>query len=87
MKRYLLIASEVVEFLEQLPQRERTEIWNRLQQIARSPDRFEEYQERDATGRELSGHVFRKVAILYWDDFADRHVKIMSIAPADEADP
>ena len=86
MKRRLLLASEVVEFLEQLPPRERTKIWNRLQQIARMPDQFEEYQERDATGRELSGHVFGDFSILFWDDLADRHVKIMGIALADVAE-
>ena len=84
MKRRLLLDSEVIEFLERLPAGVRTGIWQRLLEIARAPDRFEDYRERDATGRDLSAHVFRGYAILFWDDLADRHLKILEIASADE---
>ena len=85
MKRRLLLDSEVVEFLERIPSAIRTAMWKRFREIATAPDRFEDYHEQDATGRDLSAHVFRGYAILFWDDLADRHLKILEVASADEA--
>ena len=84
MKRRLLLDSEVVEYLGRLPMRARTPLWQRLQAIAVSPDHFTDYHERDATGRELSGHIFHGQAILFWDDLADRHLKVLEITNADD---
>lgn len=83
MKRRLLLDSDVVEYLQTVPVRERARLWNRLREIADTPDRFEDYQERDARGRDLSGHICYGHSILFWDDFADRHLKILEIAKAD----
>lgn len=84
MKRRLLLDSEVVLFLEQLPIARRKSIWRRLLEIADTPDRFEDFREPDARGRDLATHVFDGYAILYWDDFADRHLKVLEISSADE---
>ena len=84
MKRRLLLDSEVVTFLERLPPARRAAIWRRLRQIAERPDRFEDFHERDDRGRELAGHVFGGYAILYWDDLADRHLKVLEITSADD---
>lgn len=84
MKRRLLLDSEVVAFLEKLPIAPRKGIWHRLHEIADAPDRFEDFQERDATGRELAVHLFGRYAIMFWDDLADRHLKILEISSADE---
>ena len=85
VKRRLLLDSEVVEFLERLPSAIRVAIWKRFGEIATAPDRFEDYHEHDGTGRVLPAHVFRGYAILFWDDLADRHLKILEVASADEA--
>ncbi len=61
--------------MEGLPTPRRRSIWRRLREIAEAPDRFEDFQERDVTGREPAGHIFEGFAILYWDDLADRHLK------------
>ena len=87
MKRRLLLDSEVVGWLERLPARPRAAMWNRLREIAQTPDRFADYHERDERGRELGVHIFRGHAILFWDDFADRQVKILGIASADDFAP
>lgn len=84
MKRRLLLDVEVVEYLSALPLRSRRVLWGRLREIAESPDRFEDYRQRDAVGRELSAHVFFGHAILFWDDRADRHLKILEIVSADD---
>jgi hypothetical protein len=78
--------SEVVTFLEQLPMATRRSIWRRLHQSAEAPDRNDDFPERDARGRDLSVHVFGDYAILFWDDFADRHLKVLEITIADESD-
>lgn len=82
--RRLLLDSEVVEYLELVDASERRLIWKRLREIAGTPDRFADYHERDARGRNLAVHVFHGRAILYWDDFADRHLKVMEITNADD---
>lgn len=84
MKRRLLLDSEVVAFLEELPVVQRRAIWRRLCDIAEAPERFEDFHERDATGRELAGHIFGGYAILFWDDLTDRHLKVLEITRADE---
>jgi len=84
VKRRLLLDSEVVDYLERLRVGEREGVWKRLREIATSPDRFADYHERDARGRDLSVHVFRIHAILYWDDVSDRHLKVLEITKADD---
>jgi len=56
----------------------------RLREIADSPDSFEDFVEADDSGRELTGHLFGGFAIVFWDDFADRHLKVLEITSADE---
>ena len=47
------------------------------------PSPFCQYVEKDDAGRDLDGHICEGYAILYWNDFADRHVKILEIHSAD----
>jgi hypothetical protein len=75
---------EVVEYLERADSRRRVAVWKRLREIADSPDRFADYHERDERGRDLAVHIFQDHAILYWDDFADRHLKVLEITAADD---
>jgi hypothetical protein len=82
--RRLLLDSEVVDYLDRLRAAGRAQIWKRLREIASTPDRFADYHERDAQGRALAVHVFHGHAILYWDDFADRHLKVLEITNADD---
>ena len=84
VKRRLLLDSDVVAFLEGLPAVRRKALWRRLLEISEMPDCFEDFHERDATGRDLAGHVFHGYAILFWDDLADRHLKVLEIASADD---
>ena len=51
--------------------------------IGASPDRYSDYPERDSVGRDVAVHVFGRFAIKFWDDFADRQVKILDVHPAD----
>ncbi len=83
MKYRLLVAIEVIECLESLPPARRNLIWNRLRQIAESPNRFSDYLAKDSTGRDVDVYVFAGFAIRYWDDLADRHVKILEMQGAD----
>jgi hypothetical protein len=84
VSRRLLLDSEVVALLEGLPVATRKSIWRRLHQLAESPDRYTDFLERDSRGRDLSVHIFGGYAILYWDDHADRHLKVLEITRADE---
>lgn len=83
MSYRLLLDIEVVEFIATLPRREQLQLRRRLGEIQASPSRFSDFQEREPNGRLLDVHVHRGLAIYYWDDFADRHVKVFRIRRAD----
>jgi hypothetical protein len=79
----LLIAIEVLDFLRTLRRREQQDLLRRCREIAAFPSNFADFIEHDSTGRRLGVHVFGKFAIKFWDDFADRHVKILDLHLAD----
>ena len=83
MKYRLLLDIEVVEFIAALPRREQVRLRRRLGEIQKSPARFADFQEPDGTGRQLDVHVHSGFALYYWEDFADRHVKVLRIRRAD----
>ena len=77
------LAIEVVEFLARLKRKDREILFDRMEQICDSPSHYADFREIDDTGRELDVHVIGRFAIRFWDDFADRHVKIMALRWAD----
>jgi hypothetical protein len=79
----LLVAYEVVLFLETLPRKERQRLRDRLVAISQWPSRFVDYSEVNASGPTLGVHVFGRYAIKFWEDFADRHLKILDVKLAD----
>ncbi len=84
MKRRLLIDSLVLEFAGKLRKRDREFLLSRFGAIRDFPERYVDYLTTDETGRELDGHIAGRFAIVFWDDFADRHVKILGVSWADE---
>lgn len=83
MKYRLLLDIEVYDWLAGMPQRFRREFRALLDRIVEAPAAHTDYHETDETGRLLNVHLYRGFAIKYWDDFADRHIKILMIVPAD----
>ena len=83
MNYRLLLDIEVVEFIASLPRREQIRLRKRLGEIRTTPTRFADFREREADGRTLDVHVHCGFAIYYWDDFADRHIKVFRIRRAD----
>ena len=79
----LLIDIEVLEFLRSLRPKEQASLLKRFREIAAFPSKFSDFVERDAAGRRVDVHIFGKFAIKFWDDFADRHVKILDVHFAD----
>ena len=84
MKPRLLIDSTVVEFVGRLKKRDRDFLMARFEQIRDSPTVHADYESVDERGRPLDVHIAGRFAITYWDDFADRHVKIMDVDWADD---
>ena len=83
--RRLLIAIEVLDFLRLLRQKEQRDLLKRFRDIAAFPSNFSDFSEHDSAGRRVDVHVFGKFAIKFWDDFADRHVKILDVHFADRS--
>jgi hypothetical protein len=79
----LLIAIEVLDFLRTLRRREQQDFLRRCREIAAFPSNFSDFFEHDSTGRRLGVHVFGRFAIKFWDDSADRQVKILDLHFAD----
>ncbi len=83
MEFRLLIDLEVVETLDGLPTRVRNRLLAQLQKIRSFPSNFSDYYEQDASGRRVEICIFSGWAVHYWIDFADRHVKVLALTPAD----
>lgn len=79
----MLIDMEVLEFLRTLRAGEQRDLLRRFREIGAAPGNHADYPERDATERQVAVHVFGRFAIKFWDDFSDRHVKILDVHPAD----
>jgi hypothetical protein len=79
----LLLDIEVVEFIASLPRREQIRLRKRLGEIQTSPWHFADFREPDAGGRTLDVHIHCGFAIYYWEDVADRHIKVLRIRRAD----
>lgn len=79
----LLVDLEVVGILQGLTARKRSLLLAHFQRIEAAPDSLSDYHERDAVGRRVEISVFAGFAIHYWIDFADRHVKVLALRPAD----
>jgi hypothetical protein len=79
----LLVAYEVFEFLEGLPAKDRKKLRGSFLEINDWPSRYSDFKEPDDTGRHLDVHICGRYAIRYWEDFADRHVKILEVSFAD----
>lgn len=81
-----MIDIEVFEFLRTLRRHDQEGLLQRFREIAASPSQFSDFVERDVSGRRVDVHVAGKFAIKFWDDFADRHVKILDVHLADVSD-
>jgi hypothetical protein len=81
----LLIAWQLWPEIHALPVRTRRLLFRKFDQLEQHPDAASEFQIADATGRLLDGFILGRIAFYYWIDFADRHVKVLRIGPADRA--
>lgn len=68
-----------------LPIRTRRALFRKFDQLEHHPDAVSEFQTTDAKGRVLDCFVLGRLAFYYWIDFADRHVKVLTVGPADRS--
>jgi len=83
MKYRLLIDYEVIEFIETLPRKDQRLLRNRFVAIQGYPGQYSDFTEPDSEGRRVGIHICRKYAIKFWEDHADKHVKILNAHFAD----
>ena len=79
----LLIAIEVIEFVERLPGRTRWAMRNAIKTIGRNPLGRSDAVDSDEIGRQIQIAVVGNYALMYWIDDADRHEKILDIHATD----
>ena len=78
MKPRLLIDVTVLDFVGRLKKRDRDFLFHKFTEIQQSASSHADYRDADESGRTLDVHIAGRFAISYWDDFADRHLKIMA---------
>ena len=83
MNYKLLIAVDVLEFIERLPRKTRLGIRASILEIGDSPVQLSDATEYDSIGRMVQITVVGEYALIYWIDDADQHVKILDIHSAD----
>jgi hypothetical protein len=83
MKYRLLIDYEVIEFLERLPRKDQQLLRNRFLAIQDYPGKYSDCTDSDSTGRSIDIHICGKYAVKFWQDHADKHVKILDVHLAD----
>ena len=79
----LLVDLEALAVLDAIPKRVRVRLLDHFIRLRSTPDRYSDYHERDKTGHGVEIGVFAGYSIHYWIDFADRHIKVLAIKPAD----
>ena len=79
----LLVDLEVIAALDALPRKTRTRLMAHFHKTASRPRRHSDYHEQDRIGRRVEISVITGYAIHFWIDFADRHIKILALVPAD----
>lgn len=79
----LFLASGVFDYLLSLRGAARQRLRDELELIRQRPADCSDFAEIDAKGRWVHTHISGKHAIRYWEDFADRHLKILEIVPSD----
>jgi hypothetical protein len=84
MEYRLLVDLQVIEMLDDLPKRVRQRLLLQFHKIRSFPTNHSDYQEQDAVGRTIEICILAGWAIHYWIDFADRHVKVLALRPADQ---
>lgn len=84
MNYLLLIAVDVLEFVERLPRRTRLGLRSAIVDIGEDPIGVSDATDYDSTGRLVQILVVGEYALIYWIDDADRHVKILDIHSADQ---
>jgi hypothetical protein len=82
MEYGLLVDIEVFEYLAKLKPSLRNRLVEQFKRIQSYPAHYAEYTERDPSGRRIDVCVYMGLAIHYWEDFADRHVKILAVTSA-----
>jgi hypothetical protein len=83
MKYRLLIDYEVIEFIETLSRKDQVMLRNRLAAIQDYPNRYSDYTEYDSDGRRVNIHICGKYALKFWEDHADKHLKVLNLHLAD----
>ena len=79
----LLVDLEVFTALDALPRKTRTRLLDHFRQLRAAPDQHSDYHEQDRVGRRVEINVIAGYAIHFRIDFADRHIKILTLKPAD----
>jgi hypothetical protein len=83
VKRYrLLVDWHLVARIEALPAAQRRELYRRFDRLEEAPDSASEFETQDGNGRTLNAFIVGDIDVLYWIDFADRHVKVLAMTDA-----
>jgi hypothetical protein len=81
MEYDLLVDLEAVRTVFAMRPALRLQFLDFFQKLRNYRDHFSIAVTRDKSGRRLHVCGFRNHAVVYWIDFADRHVKVLKVTP------
>jgi hypothetical protein len=76
----LFVDYDLLVALDNMPSDKRRRLKGHLGRIRHFPGNLSDHAHLDPDGRVLHVSLFENLAIFYWVDDADRHVKVMRIA-------
>ena len=74
---------EVIDFLHALRRDERDALLAFFESLGRDPYRSGDFNDQDASGRDIEVIIFGRCAIWYWADHAVKELKIVDVRFAD----
>ena len=83
MNYRLLVSLDVLELIERLPRKARLGLRATIAEIGRDPIGISDATDLDSKGRIVQIMIVGDYALTYWNDDADKHVKLLDIHSAD----
>ena len=80
MSYLLLVDYSLFAVIQRMTKAQRCRFETHLRKIQIYPGNYADYTQIDKTGRLLHVSLFNDLAIYFWIDEADRHIKILRIA-------
>jgi hypothetical protein len=85
MKFRLFVDFDVAEFMTALSRPDQRALRKRFLEMQDFPTRYVDYHEYDNVGHRIEISICGRLAIKFWIDHLDKHIKVLEVKLADSA--